>query len=297
MAFCTKCGTQASNEDAFCTSCGTRVNNAQEMEREKAPPMPVFTPPTPTFTPPSAPPAPRHSGPSCYHHSSDPAAGACAKCGKYICRDCCDSYQVVSGDYAGAALCYDCCSNLVSENVEKLKADKTKITVSLVATAIGVILGIILLSSAGPIGMIFGAAWFGSFWVAVKATFSAWWNDPNGRSGAGFVGAFIGVTLVAPFRTGAKIVQYIMYLTRTSNFISEDTQSLQQMRDYMEYTLTMSRNKGVDLETLMGQDSALYNNSFAQAVRNVGEDQAVANLRDSVISINERGEIIRSFAA
>ena len=58
-----------------------------------------------------------------------------------------------------------------------------------------------------------------------------------------------------------------------------------------------SQNKGVDLETLMGEDSALANNSFAQMVRAEGEDAAEANVRNCVASINENGEIIRNFAA
>ena len=52
-----------------------------------------------------------------------------------------------------------------------------------------------------------------------------------------------------------------------------------------------------DLDTLMQQDSTLYNNSFAQMVQQQGEQQATANLRNEMFEINARGEIIRNFAA
>ena len=67
------------------------------------------------------------------------------------------------------------------------------------------------------------------------------------------------------------------------------------MRDYMEYTLVRSQNKGVDLESLMNEGSELYNNSYAQAVRTQGEAAADAALRQATTQINERGEIIRNF--
>lgn len=68
------------------------------------------------------------------------------------------------------------------------------------------------------------------------------------------------------------------------------------MADYMEYTLVRSRNVGVDLATLMNEDSELSNNSYAQAVVANGEAAAEASLRNAAVTFNEHGEIIRSFA-
>lgn len=86
--------------------------------------IPTFTPPTaPTFTPP---PQPQHDGPVCYHHPTEPAVAQCARCGKYICKDCAEAYGVTSGEYAGRCLCYDCCQQLVSENVADLNAKPEK---------------------------------------------------------------------------------------------------------------------------------------------------------------------------
>ena len=99
------------------------------------------------------------------------------------------------------------------------------------------------------------------------------------------------------FVTISNTIQYIVYLRRTSGFIESDTAALQQMRDYMEYTVARDQNKGVDLETLLAQDSTLHDNTFVQAVRTQGEAQATANLRNEVVTINEHGEIIRSLAA
>lgn len=68
------------------------------------------------------------------------------------------------------------------------------------------------------------------------------------------------------------------------------------MADYMEYTLVRSQNVGVDLATLMTEDSQLYNNSYAQSVMNNGEETAAASVRAAAVSFNEHGEIIRNFA-
>lgn len=83
MAFCTKCGAQINNGSKFCPKCGTPIQASNND-------IPTFTPPTndvPTFTPPTQP-ARHFDGPVCYHHPDEPAAGQCARCGKYICRDC-----------------------------------------------------------------------------------------------------------------------------------------------------------------------------------------------------------------
>ena len=97
--------------------------------------------------------------------------------------------------------------------------------------------------------------------------------------------------------TAQKIIQGLIYLTKTEKALKTDSEALVQMKDYMEYTQVMSRNAGVNLESLMGQGSALYNNSYAQSVRSQGEEAAEAMLRHSATTIAENGEIIRNFAA
>ena len=69
------------------------------------------------------------------------------------------------------------------------------------------------------------------------------------------------------------------------------------MADYMEYTMIRNQNRGVDIETLLNQKSELADNSYARMVQQKGEEGAEAALRDCVATINENGEIIRSFAA
>ena len=262
--------------------------------------IPIFTPPAdnaPTFTPPANP-VRNFSGPACYHHPDEPAAGQCARCGKYICRDCVDVYTVLDGEYANQCLCYDCCQELVAQNVTDLKKQRGKIIALFVATVIGMIIGGAAFSESGSAGaVIFGVLWFGSFWTWLKTSVVTWWRDPNGPSLAGFIGACLGGAIIAPIKTVIKIVQCITYLIRTSKFIQEDSEALVQMRDYMEYTQVMSRNRGVDLEDLMGQGSELYNNAYAQSVSSQGAEAAEANLRQYTTRIAENGEIIRDFAA
>ncbi len=289
MSVCPKCGAQQDDENLFCAKCGAQMP-PQDV-------IPTFTPPAddpPTFTPPTR----NFDGPVCYHHPDEPAAAQCARCGKYICRDCAKAYTVGAGEYANQCLCHDCCQTLVAENVEILKKQKAKIITTFVVTIIGMIIGAALFAETGSAaGIIFGMLWIGSFWVWVKSSFAGWWNNPAGRSLAGFVGACIGGAIIAPIRTIIKIVQCIKYLISTSKSIEEDSAALQQMTAYMEYTQVMRRNKGVDLETLMGQGSELYNNSYAKMVSVHGEAVADAMLRQCTTTIAENGEIIRNFAA
>lgn len=64
--------------------------------------IPTFTPPensAPVFTPPKT---PQHDGPVCYHHPTEPAVARCARCGKYICKDCAEAYTVTLSAAASA---------------------------------------------------------------------------------------------------------------------------------------------------------------------------------------------------
>ena len=134
---------------------------------------------------------------------------------------------------------------------------------------------------------------FGSLtWEAIKIAFS-------GNFGVLTVISIIFQIIVIVFKciwiTISNTIQYILYLKRTQGFIESDSAALQQMRDYMEYTLVRNQNKGVDLEDLMNEGSELYNNSYAQAVRDNGEAAADAALRQATTRIAENGEIIRDF--
>ncbi|MBO7196024.1 MAG: B-box zinc finger protein [Clostridia bacterium] len=255
--------------------------------------IPTFTPPVPTFTPPSN---SGGNGNSCHFHHNERAVTVCAKCGKPLCQDCAETYQVAIGEYAGAALCYDCCQELVAENVQTLKKQRYSITINFIATIIGVIIGFVI---GGPIGGAIG----GCFWTFIKCFFARFFA---GIKGGGFNLISIIVSFFVSFiieavcsivRTIKKIASSIKHLIQTSGFIKSDTEALQNMKDYMEYTLIRSQNVGVDLATLMNEDSTLQNNAFAQNVLRNGEEQAEASIRNCVTSINENGEIIRNFAA
>lgn len=272
--------------------------------------IPTFTPPAPTFTPPAQ---SKPEGPVCYYHPDEPAVAQCARCGKYICRDCFDNYGVSSGEYEGEALCYDCCQQLVAENVQDLTENKNKIKgqfiLSLVGIGIGFILGFATGIQGGFFSGLLGGFVYGCiggvFLRALKAYLSLMWEAIK----IAFSGQFGVITVLSlawhilvlvvqcVWTTISETIYYINYLKRTSGFIESDTAALQQMKDYMEYTLIRNQNRGVDLETLLNEKSELADNSYACMVRDQGEEQAEATLRGCVASINENGEIIRSFAA
>jgi len=277
--------------------------------------IPTFTPPTPTFTPPKDA-ALSNGGPVCYYHNGEPAVAKCARCGKYICKDCFDNYGVSDGEYAGKALCYDCCKQLVANNVSELTANKKTIKGQFILMLVGVVIGAILgfavglqegnVGTAFLMALIFAGVggcflsfvkfYFATLWEAIKTAF-------RGDSGS-IVGAVLGfliACIIGIFKcvinTIVKTVQYIVYIKKTSGFIESDSEALRQMEDYMEYTIIRNQNKGVDLETLLNEKSELADNTYAHLVQAQGEEKAEAMLRDCVATINENGEIIRDFAA
>lgn len=289
------------------------MDNGQMKTTGGADAVPTFTPPTPTFTPP-ADTKPTFNGPACYYHKDEPAVAKCARCGKFICQDCFDNYGVTNDEYAGQALCYDCCQQLVAENVAELTRNKNKIKFQFILFIVGMVLGFIVGMSAGIESGDIGAGFVsglicacigGVFLSALKAFFSLTWEVIKiafaGQFGILTVLSIIFQIIVIVFKciwvTISNTIQYIIYLKRTSGFIESDKAALAQMADYMEYTLIRNQNRGVDIETLLNQKSELADNSYARMVQEQGEEGAEAVLRGCVASINENGEIIRSFAA
>lgn len=265
---------------------------------------PTFTPPTPTFTPPKNT-KPDFNGPACSYHKDEPAVAKCARCGRYICQDCFDNYGVSKGEYAGKALCYDCCQQIVAANVEDLKKNKNKIMLQFIVSIIGMVFGMIVgISSGGGVaGAVIGLAVGGVLLSALKVFFSLVWDvikiAVSGQFGVLTVLSIIWNILVLIVKclitTVSNTVYYINYLVKTSGFINSDTQALQQMADYMEYTMIRNQNRGVDIDTLLNQKSELADNSYAQMVQQRGEEGAEAAMRECVATFNEHGEIIRNF--
>ena len=266
---------------------------------------PTFTPPAQTFTP------PRHSGPSCYYHNDEPAVARCVRCGKNLCQDCYDSYGFTSGQYAGQALCYDCTQQIVADDMAVLAKNKRKIKaqfiISLIGMGIGLIFGISIGSSGGfgsaLLTGIIGAAIGGVFLSAMKVFFSMVWEvikiAVSGQFGILTIFSILWNIIVLIFKcfitTISNTIYYIRYLRQTSSSIESDQAALNQMRDYMEYTMVRNKNRGVDIETLLQQNSELASNSVAQMARTQTEEQIEASMRNCVATINENGEIIRSF--
>ncbi len=277
--------------------------------------VPIFTPPTdaaPVFKP------PRNNGHAgCYFHPDEPAVGNCARCGKPLCEDCHEAYGVSGGEYADQTLCYDCTRELVAQNVADLTANKKKIKSQFILSIVGIVIGFIVGLLAGLsegfgtalITAVIGAGIGGVFLTFIKFYFSLLWQAfkalfANLGNGAGLIGALLGIfislfigVLKCIYLTFRNTIDYISYLKRTEGFIESDSAALHQMEEYMEYTRVRNQNKGVDLETLMAQGSELYNNSFAQLVRERGEEAATEEIARATTRIAANGEIIRDFAA
>jgi len=236
----------------------------------------------------------------CYHHPSQDAVATCRGCGKGICKDCYDVYGVSSGEYAGQALCYDCTSQLVAENVSGVDKFKQQVKKELIFMVIGMVIGGILGVMTGQVStFIILVLWGGSALMVLQGFLAMIKMGSNLASGSygGFIGGIIGIgkLIVAPVVTVVKIFKRVHQIKQASEIIASDSRTLQEMRDYFAYTQAMENNKGVDLAKLAEQGSELFNNTYAQAVLNKGEKEAQAELRQSVVTISANGEIIRNF--
>lgn len=279
--------------------------------------IPTFTPPQndiPTFTPPKQ---DQSNAARCYYHNDEVAVGKCVRCGKKLCKECCDTYGFSSGQYAGHTLCYDCTQAIVQEDIAQLQANYRTIKLQYILTLIGVAIGAFIGLSAGIsdgslgiggtlIVMLIFAAVGGCFYTFIRNYIS---TLPNWFTSTGNLVLSICIFVLkacvylfieyirAIFTTSSKLYRFITYMKRTEHIIENNQADLQRLKDYMEYTLVRSRNQGVDLDSLMKEGSELYNNSFAQMVQEQGEEQAERTASGWITTIAENGEIIRSFAA
>jgi len=307
---CASCGKTLKKNQRFCNGCGAAVAVAP-VSHPAAPTPPAvdipsspfeFPAPTAPTNPisdaafplvdaparpgrqPAAPPIPVQSRPrrkprtaaegmGCYHHPSQQAVAQCAGCGNAICADCREMYGVTSGDYAGKALCYDCTTMLVAENIKEVEKIKKK-------TQIMTLLSLFIVTP------------FKLLWDMVKGGSMA--------ASGNLSGAFVMVITmfkfcVFPFVAIYRIVVLWKQSKQAKEIMASDARALQEMRDYFAYTQTMENNEGVDLASLAAQGGALFDNTYAKNVMEQGEQAAQAQLRRSVVTISENGEILRSF--
>ncbi len=297
------------------------VNTAGQVD------IPTFTAPKnddiPTFTAPRGDDIPTFASPEragargkkCYYHSMVPAYSTCARCGKPVCKDCCDSYGVSAGEYEGKTLCYDCTRELVEENVAGLNKNYRTIFLRfiffLVGIGIGVFIGVAIGVNSGSVGGgIFASVLFGAIGGSALNFFARFFGDvPSFFAMTGsiildiiigsirFCISFFVYAVMAFIETIQKLTYYLSYMKETKGFAESDKESLQNMDDYMEYTRVMQNNRGVSLETLMQEGGELENNSIARMILEQGEDHTEAYMRECVTRIAENGEIIREFAA
>lgn len=319
--FCKKCGAELKDSAKFCNRCGATISKASP---DNAPP--IFTPPSenktkiPTFSPPNDGSIPTFTSPSdiptfeppkrgtyervCYCHTSEPAVTSCACCGKPICNDCADSYRLTGEDfeYSNKPLCYDCASNVFQEDIEIHKANLKEIKTQFIILIIGMIVGGCLLP---PVGILIGGCLGTFLWTFAVETIRIIWAAAVGvaTGNGGVLGSILGslfniaVQFVkAAIQTFTKFIKYIFYLSKVKKYKNISENGLRELTAYYEYTLTLSQNKGVDLSVLMA-NGTLTNNSFAQAVASVGEEQAMQNISQIKVSFNEFGEIVREFQA
>lgn len=240
----------------------------------------------------------------CYFHANEPAVAQCAKCGKSVCKDCADSYRVISGEFANRVLCYDCCSQIVSVNVNMLNQNKKKIWISIVLMAIGALIGMAYsLSIDDPVMMVFfvplGAVFFNfvkDFFRSIGQSFRVIGETGNELVGIIF---FIFKLMYLFFKcivvAVIKLIQNIIYLVKTSHAAESDSECLRQMQDYMQYTQVIHNNQGQSIENMVANDNTLLNNIFIKEYMNTGRNSAESTIKSATSTIIENNELINSY--
>lgn len=275
--------------------------------------VPIFTPPTPTFEPPKDA-KPQFNGPACYYHKDEPAVARCPRCGKNLCKDCADSYGFTSGEYAGQSLCYDCTVEIWKNDEAVLEQNYSKIKSQRILCIVGVIIGAIIGFMWGISDSISSALILTVGCAAVGGSVSVYFKGLITHIPGCFVSTgnivlslcigiakfmfwMVAYAIVALVETVRKLISYTAYMKKTENYVEQNNRAMQSLKDYMEYTLVRNQNKGIDIKTLLAEDSKLADNSFAHMVQEQGEDAAEASIRQQVAYINEFGEVVRDFAA
>lgn len=334
--FCRKCGNNLADGARFCNACGTPVLKQQSVDQGQASSgAPTFTPPgggaAPTFTPPGGgsvpiftPPGtnakdskngapvftpPTNHSDGCYCHPNEPVVTNCHSCGRPLCRDCAENYQVADEGEELYPLCYDCARKVCEEHIQIHDANMKEVMLQLGITGVGMIVGAIigLSMGAGGAGFIGGLLIGGCLLSFARVFFVECICGIGGIIAAAVSGKegplvallkaifniFVGA-VKAIFGTIKKVVTYTFYILRSRSYRNLARDYLQQITDYYQYSVAVQENKGVDLSILM-QNGTLTNNSFAQAVSTMGEAQAMQNLHQATVTINEYGEIVRNF--
>lgn len=273
----------------------------------------------PTFTPPGE----GSNTKSCYHHPNRIATGTCSVCGKDICEDCCESYKLTSGEYAGKNICYDCSQKLIRENISLLESNLNFISkksrnqkiAMLVTFIIGFLTPVIAMEGAPisakiamglPIGVVIGLL-CGAGYNALSE-FAIYYAKFIGALISCIIGGDIiyGLILLvtsifrvtialfkAYYHTISDYFYYRKYIRQTQGFIEQDTKALEQLRDYMEYTVAMEANNANISD--LAKDSSLEGNTFVNMAVNDGVEMTTESINDLMAMINSHGETIREF--
>ena len=261
----------------------------------------------------------------CYHHPSKDAVAQCKLCKKAICKDCREMYGVTSGEYADEALCYDCTSGFVAQNVQEVDAFKKKVKGErirmIVGASISVAIMLVLIVVTAEdvfhgadigqtIGMIFGFIIALIFIAGLGASFGTIFGPiyrftKDSENAQIFLSvlmiiAFVPI-IVGLFVIGLPISLYRFFkrkkqIRQAEDIIANDTLALEQMKNYFEYTQFIEKlGSNINLSKLTDQGGELFNNTYAKTVIGKGEKEAKDELRQNVIQIAEDGEIISGF--
>lgn len=276
-----------------------REDNSQMNEQD----IPVFS-------------VPENNREFCFHHQTEPSAGTCVSCNKFMCDECFDALGVIKGE----EMCYDCAKNQISESIEELIENKAFIRKKFNVTKIGIFIGSLIaifiafsngISLESFIFAFLGIVLFGGFGgvfldiFPIYLTISLNFTLELMKMLFGFKFnpvriislsiKCVSLQLKAVYNTISNLIFYVKYLKETDGFIEADRNTLRQLEEFMEFTKIRNSNPREDIETLLSQNSHLMKNMFAQMARDKSQSNIVNVVKSAIVTVNKHGEIIRTF--
>ena len=228
------------------------------------------------------------TGEKCSHHVLQDAVQECKICGKPICKDCLEIYNMENETYRNEPFCYDCIGELVKENTANEMKFRKKVTtervMALLMSVVLMFVGSALLRDERGEGVplliiILGAVLLGGCIAVMPEIIKAFKAGDVKKGLACMFGAYIFMA-----RTRRRQLEQCVEIATSDSF------TISRIRNYYAYTQFMEKNKDADLAKLTAPGGRLNDNQYAKDVLEKGEAAARGEMRRNVIQIAENNE-------
>ena len=225
----------------------------------------------------------------CYHHPSQDAMATCSECGKYICKDCYDTWKGKVEPRIGAHLCYECATEMIRDNIDQVLSSGQRIEKMRRNSLIGMIIGGILCAPYQVIGI-----WIGAGIGGIIGAFGLMHFFKRNEHGERGMDNFWGSVIAGPIMFTYFFIKDWKYNTLCKQVTESDRETLKLMDSYFKYSLAMEYAGNEANYHSFSSSEEDGDTGFGVLVTSVGYDQAKILLRERVAQIAVNEETIRA---